>query len=509
MRIVLASSEAVPFSKTGGLADVATALAKALAAAGHDVSLIVPHYPMISAARGVDPETFQPTGLSVDVPVGGKQITGSLLKTSLPDSSVSIYLVDQPAYFARGQLYTENGSDYPDNCERFSFFSRAVLEAARLLDLRPDIIHANDWQTALVPAVLEIEYGDVAGFEETASVITIHNLAFQGQSWHWDMLQTGLDWEYFNWRQLEFFGDLNLLKGGLVFADKITTVSPTYAEEIQTEKFGCGLHGVLENRRDDLVGILNGIDPTIWNPATDPALAKNYTADDFEIGKAACKADLQKRLGLPQRDDVPLFGMISRLADQKGFDILIESAEELLSADLQFCVLGTGDAAYEAALRNLASRFPKQVSATIGFDETLAHVIEAGSDFYLMPSRYEPCGLNQMYSLAYGAVPIVTPVGGLADTVVDCTPGNIKNETATGLVLAAYDGGELVRKVTEAVAIYANRPDWENLVRNGMRRDWSWTRSAQAYVDLYKQAITSRLSPLETANAERKETIKR
>jgi len=332
MRIVLASSEAVPFSKTGGLADVATALAKALAAAGHDVSLIVPHYPMISAARGVDPETFQPTGLSVDVPVGGKQITGSLLKTSLPDSSVSIYLVDQPAYFARGQLYTENGSDYPDNCERFSFFSRAVLEAARLLDLRPDIIHANDWQTALVPAVLEIEYGDVAGFEETASVITIHNLAFQGQSWHWDMLQTGLDWEYFNWRQLEFFGDLNLLKGGLVFADKITTVSPTYAEEIQTEKFGCGLHGVLENRRDDLVGILNGIDPTIWNPATDPALAKNYTADDFEIGKAACKADLQKRLGLPQRDDVPLFGMISRLADQKGFDILIESAEELLSA---------------------------------------------------------------------------------------------------------------------------------------------------------------------------------
>jgi starch synthase len=496
MRIVLASSEAVPFSKTGGLADVTTALSKALAAAGHDVSLIVPHYPMISAARGVDASVFEQTGLTLDVPVGGKRITGSLLKTSLPDSSVSIYLVDQPAYFARGQLYTENGSDYSDNCERFSFFSRAVLDAARLLDLRPEIVHVNDWQTALIPAVLEIEYDDVPGFEETASIITIHNLAFQGQFWHWDMLQTGLDWKYFNWQQLEFFGDLNLLKGGLVFADKITTVSPTYAEEIQTTEFGCGLQSVLEHRRDDLVGILNGIDPSVWNPATDTALVQNYTVDDFEIGKAACKADLQKRLGLPQRSDVPLFGIISRLADQKGFDILIESAEELLSADLQLCVLGTGDAAYEVALTDLARRFPEKVSATIGFDETLAHAIEAGSDFYLMPSRYEPCGLNQMYSLAYGAVPIVTPVGGLADTVVDCTPETLKDETANGLVLSEYDAGELITKVTQAVEIYTKQTDWANLVRNGMRQDWSWTRSATAYVELYQQAIESRVTPL-------------
>jgi starch synthase len=295
---------------------------------------------------------------------------------------------------------------------------------------------------------------------------------------------------------MEFFGDLNLLKGGIVFADKITTVSPTYAEEIQTTEFGCGLQSVLEHRRDDLVGILNGIDPSVWNPATDTALVQNYTVDDFEIGKAACKADLQKRLGLPQRSDVPLFGIISRLADQKGFDILIESAEELLSADLQLCVLGTGDAAYEVALTDLARRFPEKVSATIGFDETLAHAIEAGSDFYLMPSRYEPCGLNQMYSLAYGAVPIVTPVGGLADTVVDCTPETLKDETANGLVLSEYDAGELITKVTQAVEIYTKQTDWANLVRNGMRQDWSWTRSATAYVELYQQAIESRVTPL-------------
>ncbi len=492
MRILLASSEAVPFSKTGGLADVVPALAKALAQAGHHVWLIVPHYPQIPAQQGATCPPVADSGQTFEVPVGSKQVSGRLLWAELPASNVTVLLIDKRDYFDRKSLYNENGADYKDNCERFVFFSRAVMETARRLVLRPDIVHANDWQTGLVPALLEIEYRNLQGFEQTASVFTIHNMAFQGKFWHWDMLLTGLDWKYFNWRQMESFGHLNLLKTGITFADLLTTVSPTYASEIQTAEFGCGLHGVFHGRRDDLFGILNGIDSEVWNPATDPALAENYRIDNVADAKAACKAQLQQRLGLPVRRDIPLLGMISRLTDQKGFDLITESADEIVGRDLQLAFLGTGEERYEQFLRNLADAHPDKVAAVVGFDETLAHQIEAGADITLMPSRYEPCGLNQLYSLRYGTVPIVRAVGGLADSVVDATDENLTAGTATGLQFSEYSSRALWRQVKRAVDMFKDKQTWRQLVRTGMRQDWSWGRSAAEYVKVYERAAAKK-----------------
>jgi starch synthase len=487
MRILLASSEAVPFSKTGGLADVSSALAKALRQLGHDVWLIVPHYPQVKNSGPV-PE-IQQTGRRIDVPVGQQRRTGMLLKSQLPDCDVPVLLVDQADYFHRKELYRESGVDYKDNCARFVFFSRAVFETARSLELRPDIIHANDWQSGLVPALLEIEYRPTVGFERTKSVFTIHNMAFQGQFWHWDMLLTGLSWKYFNWKQMEFYDHLNLLKTGIVFANMITTVSPTYAQEIQTSEFGAGLEGVLAARSDHLVGILNGVDTDIWNPKTDPAIAENYSAESFCKGKAACKATLQKKVGLATRPDAPLFGMISRMTDQKGFDLICDGAAELVKNDLQLCILGSGEANYEKKLLELARNYPDRVAVKIGFDDKLAHEIEAGCDLFLMPSRYEPCGLNQMYSLIYGTVPVVRSVGGLADSVVDATEWNLANGTATGFRFADYDSRELLRQIRRAVELFAERDRWLKLVRTGMQQDWSWKRSAAQYASVYGKLL--------------------
>ncbi len=489
MRIVLASSEAVPFSKTGGLADVSSALAKALRQLGHDVWLIVPHYPKVKTGGPV-PEVQQ-TGRRIEVPVGQQRRTGMLLKSQLPDCDVPVFLIDQADYFHRAELYRESGQDYKDNCARFVFFSRAVLEVARSLELRPDILHAHDWQTGLIPALLAIEGKSTIGFEKTKSVFTIHNMAFQGQFWHWDMLLTGLSWKYFNWKQMEFYDHLNLLKTGIVFADAITTVSPTYAQEIQTSEFGCGLEGVLSSRSANLIGILNGVDTDIWNPETDKSLPANYSAESYSKGKAACKAQLQKRLGLPVRPDVPLFGIISRLTDQKGFDLICDGAAELMKFDLQLCILGSGEANYEKKLQDLAREHPNRVSLTIGFNDDLAHQIEAGSDLFLMPSRYEPCGLNQMYSLRYGTVPVVRAVGGLADSVVDATEWNLASGKATGFRFSDYDTRELLRQVTRAVDFFGDRDRWPRLVRTGMQQDWSWKRSAAEYASLYER-LTAR-----------------
>ncbi len=302
------------------------------------------------------------------------------------------------------------------------FLSRAVTTLAQQLRLRPDIIHANDWQTALIPALLAIEGRGPNVTDTTASVFTIHNMAFQGLFWHWDMLLTGLDWKYFNLHQMEFYNQLNLLKTGLVFADMVTTVSPTYAREIQTPEFGYGLDSVLRSRRNDLVGILNGVDTKIWNSQTDPALPANFSIADVDEGKRACKRALQSEFGLPTADDVPLFAMVTRLTDQKGLDLVAQAADRLSSKDVQLCVLGSGDAKYEGWLTELAKNLPEKVAVRIGFDDAMAHRIEAGADLFLMPSRFEPCGLNQMYSLIYGTVPIVRATGGLADSVVDANP---------------------------------------------------------------------------------------
>lgn len=489
MRILIAASEAVPFAKTGGLADVTTALAKSLQLLGHTVSLFLPYYPTVQGRGRGAGIPIEATSTDVSILLGHKKRSGRVLRTSLPDSEVAVYLIDQPLYFDRRELYRENNVDYQDNCERFVFFSRAVMEAARLLDLRPEVIHANDWQTGMLPALLQIEYAKQPQFSETASVITIHNLAFQGQFWHWDMTLTGLDWEYFNYRQMEFYGHLNLLKTGIVFADYITTVSPTYAREIQTKDYGAGLDSVLKHRVDRLVGILNGVDMQEWNPATDPLISHNYTVNDLDKGKAACKAELQSRMGLPVRADVPVLGMVSRLADQKGFDIIAGSIDEWLQQDLQLVFLGTGDEKYEKYLTKLASENPQKIAVTVGFKEDLAHQIEAGSDMYLMPSRFEPCGLNQMYSLVYGTVPIVRAVGGLADSVIDATPQAIRSGVANGFSFAEYDAPALSATVARALTAYRDQSLWSQLIKTGMSADWSWANSAKRYLEVYHKAI--------------------
>ena len=495
MRVVFASSEAVPFSKTGGLADVATALPKALAQIGHDVSLVTPYYPQVLNKIGAQVPPIEPTGTWVHVAVGTKRIDGRILKSTLPGSNVTVYLIEQPGYFDRPGLYLEKDQDYRDNSERFVFFSRAVMETMRVLDLRPDIIHANDWQTGLVPALAAIEYGSVPGFQKTASIFTIHNMAFQGQFWHWDMLLTGLDWKYFNWRQMECYGHLNLLKTGIAFADFITTVSPSYAREIQTPEFGCGLNGALSSRQSDLAGILNGVDTEVWNPSTDLKIAATYSADRLE-GKAQCKAALQTRMGLPMRPSVMLLGSISRMTQQKGFQLLEHCFNMLLDQDIQMVFLGAGDVRFEEFLKRMAKEHPEKVATTIGYDEELSHQIEAGADSFVMPSEFEPCGLNQMYSLIYGTVPIVRAVGGLADSVVDANDENLANRTANGFSFREFRSDVLFWNICRARAMYSDKAKWLQLQQTGMKRDWSWKTSANDYVRIYDQALTKRASRL-------------
>jgi starch synthase len=491
MRIVIASSEAVPFAKTGGLADVATALATSLTDLGHSVWLVLPHYPqaMSKSANGIGVE---PTGVHIEVSLGARHVTGGVLRARLPGSAVTVLLIDQPGYYDRPGLYLSGGTDYRDNCERFVFFSRAVVALTQQLRLRPDVIHANDWQTALIPALLAIEGRAPNTSENVGSVFTIHNMAFQGLFWHWDMLLTGLDWRYFNWHQMEFYNQLNLLKTGLVFSDMVTTVSPTYAREIQTPEFGYGLDSVLRSRQKDLVGILNGVDTTIWNSQTDPALPTNFSIADVEEGKRGCKRALQQEFNLPLRDDAPLFAMVTRLTDQKGLDLVAQAADRLLSRDVQLCVLGSGEAKYEGWFTELAKKQPEKVAVRVGFDDGLAHRIEAGADLFLMPSRFEPCGLNQMYSLIYGTVPIVRAVGGLADSVVDANPQNLAHGTATGFSFSEYSAEAMMQAIERALALFADKLEWTRLVRAGMNQDWSWRNSALQYVQVYKQAVAKR-----------------
>jgi starch synthase len=487
MHILLVASEAIPFAKTGGLADVAGTLPAELARLGHQVTLMLPAYRRALKA-GLPVERID---LEYDIPIGAKMVRGGLLRSQLPGANVPVYLIEQDSYFDRDELYgTVAGGDYEDNCERFVFFSRAVLEAARLLRLQLDIVHTNDWQTGLIPAYLKVEYRGVPAFEHAASLLTIHNLAYQGQFWHWDMLLTGLDWKYFNWHQMEFFGKLNLLKTGLVFADALTTVSPRYAEEIQTPELGCGLDGVLQHRRDDLTGIINGVDYHVWSPAVDPVLAQNYDERNFAKGKAACKAALQNELGLAANPRVPLVGFVGRLAEQKGIDLISQVLPDWLQGSpVQWAFLGTGDVRYHNILQELAARAPGKLAVRLKYSDELAHRIEAGADIFLMPSRYEPCGLNQLYSLKYGTVPVVHATGGLANTVVQYSPEGLDAGTSTGFIFRDYRAGALSEALGQACDLYERPDTWSRLVANGMRQDWSWGRSAREYVGVYERAL--------------------
>lgn len=491
MNILLATSEAVPFAKTGGLADVCGALPIELARLGQRPMVILPAYRKVRCC-GLP---IEPMGIDFIVPIGSKTVTGHLLESRLPEGDVPVYLVQQDRYFDRDELYGADGKDYVDNCERFVFFCRAVMEAVRLLDLQVDVIHANDWQTGLVPAYLDIEYRGTPRYERIASLLTIHNLSYQGQFWHWDMLLTGLDWKYFNWRQMEFHEKLNLLKTGLTFADSISTVSPRYAQEIQNPPLGCGLEGVLQHRREVLSGILNGIEAGQWDPATDEHLAANYDAAGVAEGKAACKAALQDQLGLPCQPKAPLIGLVGRLTDQKGIDLVAEVIQRWVQkVDVQWVVLGTGEPKYHRLFEALAQRFPQKVAARLEFSNPLAHQIEAGADMFLMPSRFEPCGLNQLYSLKYGTVPIVRATGGLYDTIAGLTDQPDQTPPPNGFSFHEYSPLALSETLRRACEAYERPEVWSRLIATGMGQDWSWARSARQYVELYRTTV-ARIKP--------------
>ncbi|MFW6107102.1 MAG: glycogen synthase GlgA [bacterium] len=483
MRILFVASEAVPFAKTGGLADVAGAVPKALRARGEDIALALPYYRTVR-------ERFAPqvhdTDIRLTVPLGKKTLPGALRRTVLPESDVPVYLIENPELFDRQELYSTPRGDYSDNDQRFIFFSRAVLQAMEALGWQPDLYHCNDWQTALIPAYLKTLCAQDSFFRGARSLLTIHNLAYQGTFEAQAFELTGLGPSHFNWQEFEFYQKFNILKGGLVFADLLNTVSPRYAKEIQTEEFGCGLQGVLASRADDLYGIINGIDYTVWNPATDDLIPARYSPDDLG-GKAVCKRELQKECGLP-RSDAPLLGLISRLADQKGLDLIAEAMEPLMALDVQFVLLGTGQEKYHKLFASLAKKHRRKFAAHITFDNALAHRIEAGCDMYLMPSRYEPCGLNQLFSLKYGTVPIVRRTGGLADTITNCTPTSLAKGKANGFSFESYSSRALLATIKRALKLYAMPQRWRRLMLVGMGQDWSWERSAGEYLKLYREA---------------------
>ena len=485
MNILFATSEAVPFCKTGGLGDVCGSLPRALAELGHQPSLILPAFRQVFRS-GAD---ISPTGVEFEIPIGQKQVHGRYLRSTLPDSDVPVYFVDCPVYFDRPELYWEHGEDYRDNCERFTFFSRAALRAVALLDLGTQVLHCHDWQTGLIPTYVKTMFGDRPPYDQIATLYTIHNLAYQGNFWHWDMALTGIDWQYFNWRQMEFYGNLNFMKSAIAFADAVSTVSPTYAQEILRPPLSCGLEGALQHRSADLYGILNGADYSVWNPATDEYLGENtYDADSFKTGKAACKAELQKEVGLPQQPEVPLLAAVGRLADQKGFDLIARVIQQWApDRELQWVILGTGEQKYHQMFRQMANERPDRIAVRLEFSNELAHRIEAGADIFLMPSQYEPCGLNQLYSLKYGTVPVVRRTGGLADTVVDTNPLTSANEVATGFVFEDYTSLALADTLSRACQAFEDKDLWTKLVVRGMQQDWSWNRSASHYAELYEQ----------------------
>ncbi len=496
LRVLLAASEVTGFAKTGGLADVAASLPRALASLGDQVEVIMPLYGAVRRS-GIP---LEKTGAALPVPMGNRTLACPLLRTKLPNSNVPVYLVEHQPFFERDDgkgrgLYQETHhgggkADYGDNAERFTFFSRAVLEAVPHLGFTPDIIHANDWQTGLVPVYLSEIYRGRPGYQRIKSVFTIHNMAFQGDFSRDIMKFAGLPQRLVDTGPIEYFGKVNFLKGGIVFADAVTTVSPTYSREIRTPMFGCGFDGLLRENADKLIGIVNGVEYSEWDPASDPHIAAQYTAKTVFERKPLCKTDLQKQLKLAADAKAPVLGMVARLAYQKGVDLVLSAAKGFLDLGCQLAVLGEGEPKYHAELRALHDRHPDRVGLHLGFSEALAHKIEAGSDLFLMPSRYEPCGLNQMYSQKYGTPPVVRATGGLADTVTNATQENLKSGIATGFSFEADTPAALYDTVRWALTLYRDRPaDFRQVVTNAMALDWGWHRSAAEYEKLYRRLI--------------------
>ncbi len=479
MKVLFAASEAYPLAKTGGLADVAGALPAALRKLGADARLLMPGYPSVLEKTRDLQQVFQ-----VDLPVHGKT---SLLAGSVPGSGVPLYVIEHNGYYARPGLYQDaGGRDWPDNALRFGLLSQFAAWLAgpqTPLEFHPDVLHCNDWQTGMAPAYLH--FGKAP---RTPSVFTIHNLAYQGLFPPAALTDLGLPPESFSIHGVEYYGQLSFLKAGLFYASRLTTVSPTYASEIQTEAAGMGMQGLLAARQIVLRGILNGIDTQEWNPATDPHLTAPYSADNL-TAKGLNKLALQDAMGLARNPNIPLLGMISRMTAQKGADIVIDALPNILELGVQIIVLGSGDPALEQAWRQAAAGYSGKVAVNIGYDEALSHRIEAGTDMFLMPSRFEPCGLNQMYSLRYGTPPIVHKVGGLADTVTHASLENLSQGLATGFVMDTLDVATLVDTVRRACILFRHKLAWRQLMRAGMTRDFSWQNSAREYLEVYRAAV--------------------
>jgi len=496
MHIAFVASECVPYSKTGGLADVVGALPRALANLGHEVSVYLPRY---RQTKLNDPVTVIS---SITVPFDDKYRFASVV-TAGSTAGVKFYFVDFPPYFDRDALYGTSAADYPDNAERFALFSRSVLEASKILGV-PQVFHCHDWQSALVPVMLRTFYAEDPAFREVGTVFTIHNMGYQGLFPPDILPLLMLPWDLLTISKMEFFGQVNFLKGALVFADFVTTVSKKYSQEIQTTEYGFGLEGVLRNRASTVSGIVNGVDYDEWSPQNDKFIAAKYSAQDL-AGKQKCKKDLLDAFGVTLGSKaadakVPVIGIVSRFAAQKGFDLIAQIMDRLALEDLIVVVLGTGDKLYEEMFVRLNKQFPNKIAIKVAYDNAIAHKIEAGADMFLMPSRYEPCGLNQIYSLKYGTVPIVRATGGLDDTI---EPWDARTGKGTGFKFSEYTGEALLATVKQALVAYRDQTSWQTLMRNGMGRDFSWGASAREYGKIYDKVRQARASANAAAAADR------
>jgi starch synthase len=490
IKVLLVAGEAVPFAKVGGLADVVGALGKEIGKNNTEVRIVIPKYTVVYDY--IEQNNIKINKVrDIKVSVEDREIKAKIEEIVYDD--VVYYFIDSPFHFKREGIYIDSKTrtDYSDSLERFVFFCKAVLEGAKTFSFKPDIIQCNDWQTGLVPVYLKTLYKLDPFFKDTYSIYSIHNLSYQGIFPVEQFTITGLDWKYFSFNELEYYGHLNLLKGGIVFSDVIVTVSETYAKEIQTSEFGNGLEGILKNKalQRRLYGIVNGADYKDWNPEIDVYLKTKYNIN-FNLSSLGNKKKIKelflKDCGLADASpDVPLIGMISRLVDQKGFDLVFEIINELLKMDVYFVVLGTGKTEYESRFKSLKERYPNQTAVFIEFNIPLSHYIESAADIFMMPSRFEPCGLNQLYSLKYGTIPVVRYTGGLADTVKD---------GKTGFVFSSYSPEEFFNTLIKAIQTYKNEPEkWGKMVENAMSEDWSWNRAAKKYCELYKSLISDQL----------------
>lgn len=492
MRIAIAASEMVPYVKIGGLGDVIGALPKELARLGHEVAVFLPRPP--DFARRYPSLEVEIVG-EVRIPMARETERVGIERVRIPGDGVSLILIRHDRSFERPNPYVDpaTGKDWPDNAARFVLFSKAILEGLILLDFRPDAIHLNDYQTGLVPILLREGYRQNADLSRAGVVYAIHNMGYQG-IYPEDVLAdigSGIGRRFFYpMGPLEFWGKVNFMKAAILYADLVTTVSERYAQEIQSsEEFGFGLEGVLRTRARDLIGILNGIDTDVWNPATDPLIPHNYGPSDFGP-KRDNKLRLLQSMELPEEMDIPVIGMISRLVEQKGFDLLEEAADRLLAMDVKLVILGSGPPRFEAMVQKLRADHPAKVGISLTFNNPLAHLIEAGSDFFLMPSRYEPCGLNQMYSLRYGTVPIVRATGGLADTV---RPYDPVTGRGSGFLFEEYSAEAMLAAIQQGLAAYGRKRSWKKLVTDVMRLDFSWEKAAGKYVEAYRRAAAARM----------------